>query len=1036
MTKKTGNDLFIVDNSDEDWKVLNYLSEWSDISSRFDIATGYFEIGSLLALDSKWQKLDQIRILMGDEVTKRTQRALVDGIARVKGLLDDSVEREKQKNDFLTGVPAIVDAITSGKIKCRVYTKKKFHAKAYITHSKLAVVGSSALVGSSNFTFPGLTGNVELNVQLRREVEELQQWYEAHWNDAEDVSDEVLKVLERQTRNYLPFEVYAKSLQAYFSNYEETAGDWERNHSRMYPILDQYQRDGYGALLKIGGKFGGAFLCDGVGLGKTFVGLMLIERLVKFERKKVLLVVPKSGREPVWESSLRRYLPELFGDFSNLVVINHTDLQRSGEWVDKLQRLKEQADVIVVDEAHHFRNPGTKNDTSRYWQMQGLAKGKQVFMLTATPINNRLIDLQHLIEHFTQREAGHFRETLGIHSLPGHFRKLEKELAKRMGGELIQSELPGIETGDLLAQDNLFRELVVQRSRAYVKQSQITAGAKEAMFPKREAPNVAEYSVKKTYGKLLGLLEKAFNKKQPLFTLPMYYPLAYSKVPVADGFEDNRQKQVVGLIRILFLKRFESSARAFESSCQQLLYKVMAFVQVNSTTKHELAAFERWKIHQEELLGEVQKRQNQLFDDGPADEQEQDEDVIPEEMLEAAQLLDRDLFDVPQILSESLQDLNQIAEFLNELRQFKPSHDDKLRALIQLLKTDPVLKKHKVMIFSEFMATARYLAVELEKAGIKGIDQIDSATKRSRSDVIRQFAPYYNGMTSKDLADKDQPETRVLIATDVLSEGLNLQDATRLINYDLHWNPVRLMQRIGRVDRRMNPEIEKKLIKDHPDVKAIRGTVEYWNFLPPGELDELLNLFKKVSNKTLLISKTLGIEGKKLLRPDDDFAALRDFDHSYEGEPTALETMHLEYQRLLAAHPDLPARLEALPGRVFSGKAHIQAGTQAVFFCFGLPGKDNTVTDAALEGDAWTPAAGRTEWLLLDLQTGNVIEDAAGIDAVIHCEPETPRRCQIAQATLSETRAKVEKHLKNGYFRQVQAPVGVAPQLIAWMELN
>jgi hypothetical protein len=120
---------------------------------------------------------------------------------------------------------------------------------------------------------------------------------------------------------------------------------------------------------------------------------------------------------------------------------------------------------------------------------------------------------------------------------------------------------------------------------------------------------------KKTYGKLLTLLEKAFNKKKPLFALPMYYPLAYSKVPVADGFAENRQKQVVGLIRILFLKRFESSARAFESSCQQLLRKVMAFVQVNSTTKHEQAAFERWRIHQEELLGDVQKRQSQLFDD-------------------------------------------------------------------------------------------------------------------------------------------------------------------------------------------------------------------------------------------------------------------------------------------------------------------------------------------------------------------------------------------------------------------------------------
>ncbi len=865
MAKKTGNDLFIVDNSDEDWKVLNYLAEWSDISSRFDIATGYFEIGSLLALDGKWQKLDQIRILMGDEVTKRTQRALVEGIARVKSLLDDSMEREKQKNDFLTGVPAIVEAITSGKIKCRIYTKKKFHAKAYITHSKLAVVGSSALVGSSNFTFPGLTGNVELNVQLRREVEELQQWYEDHWNDAEDVTAEILQVMERQIRNYLPFEVYAKSLQAYFSNYEETAGDWERHHSRMYPVLDQYQRDGYGALLKIGGKYGGAFLCDGVGLGKTFVGLMLIERLVKFERKKVLLVVPKSGREPVWESSLRRYLPELFGDFSNLVVINHTDLQRTGEWVERIERLKEQADVVMVDEAHHFRNPGTKKDTSRYWQMQSLAKGKQLFMLTATPINNRLIDLQHLIEHFTQRDPRHFVETLGIHSLPGHFRSLEKELAKRMGGDLIQGELPGVEAGDLLAQDNMFRELVVQRSRAYVKQSQITAGAKEAMFPKREPAKSCRIFGPEDLRQAAHPAGKSLQQEEAAVCPAHVLPLGVLQGARGDGFAENRQKQVVGLIRILFLKRFESSARAFESSCQQLLRKVMAFVQVNSTTKHEQAAFERWRIHQEELLGEVQKRQSQLFGDAAEDDPEQDEDVIPEEMLEAAAVLDRDLFDVPQILSESLQDLNQLAEFLNELRQFKPSQDDKLRALIKLLKTDPVLKKHKVMIFSEFMATTRYLAVELEKAGIKGIDQIDSATKRSRGDVIRQFAPYYNGMTSKALADKDQPETRVLIATDVLSEGLNLQDATRLINYDLHWNPVRLMQRIGRVDRRMNPETEKKLIKDHPDVKAIRGTVEYWNFLPPAA-DELLNLYKRVSSKTLLISRTLGIEGKKLLR--------------------------------------------------------------------------------------------------------------------------------------------------------------------------
>lgn len=154
--RKTGSDIFIVDNSDDDWKVVRYLHEWAEIAHQFDIATGYFEIGALLALDGQWQKLDTIRLLMGDEVSMRTKQAFEAGLQVIKGKLDQSIEHAKDEDDFLEGVPAIVDAIQKGKILARVYNKKKFHAKAYITHSKLKVVGPAALVGSSNFTFPGL----------------------------------------------------------------------------------------------------------------------------------------------------------------------------------------------------------------------------------------------------------------------------------------------------------------------------------------------------------------------------------------------------------------------------------------------------------------------------------------------------------------------------------------------------------------------------------------------------------------------------------------------------------------------------------------------------------------------------------------------------------------------------------------------------------------------------------------------------------------------------------------------------------------
>lgn len=136
-----GGDVFIVDNSDKDWKVLRYLKDWTEIARAFDIATGYFEIGSLLRLDGQWEKLEKIRILMGDEVSHRTRKTLLAGVVEQK--LDQSIEAEKDKNDFLAGVTAIVDALSRRQIECRVYTKEKFHAKAYITHAKQAVIGAA-----------------------------------------------------------------------------------------------------------------------------------------------------------------------------------------------------------------------------------------------------------------------------------------------------------------------------------------------------------------------------------------------------------------------------------------------------------------------------------------------------------------------------------------------------------------------------------------------------------------------------------------------------------------------------------------------------------------------------------------------------------------------------------------------------------------------------------------------------------------------------------------------------------------------------
>jgi len=1035
-----GSELLVVDNSDTEWKVERYLRDWVELSTGFDIATGYMEIGALLALDGQWQKLDKLRILMGDEVSARTKKALVAGVERIKALLDLSIERAKETNDFLLGVPAIVDALERRQIECRVYTKEKFHAKTYITHAKQAVVGSAALVGSSNFTLPGITQNVELNIQLRREVEVLQAWYERHWDEAEDITPEILNVIKRHTQEYSPFHVYAKALQEFFRGHEMTAGEWEQHKSLVYPILDQYQREGYQALMKIASQFGGAFLCDGVGLGKTFVGLMLIERLVMHDRKRVALFVPKAAREPVWEKELRNHLPDLGGDFSNLAVFSHTDLLRTGDYPERLARIKEQADVIIIDEAHHFRNPGFRGESgrkNRYWSMYDIAESKTMFMLTATPVNNRLLDLQHMIELFSRRQADYFKTApLGIYSLPGHFRKMEKELeaAVLQDESQVMAETSEVEAEQVLTTDPLFSALVVQRSRAYVKQSQLQYRGTEATFPTREDPKVVEYSIKKTYGRLLNMMEKAFSRDKPLFRLAIYSPLAYYKGSddSIDPIVENRQRQVVGLIRTLFLKRFESSPEAFGLSCYVLLKKLLAFVTKHSQSKGQKDRLERWKAQHGELVGYVHNKQLELLGGEPS---EDEEDVITDEMLEAVEELSRDDYDVDEILAETFLDLEEIADFLDELKKFKPAHDDKLQALIKLLKSNAVLKKHKVLIFTEYMATARYLRRELERAGLTHIDETDSNDKRPRGGVIRRFAPFYNGSSSAELRADNDEETRILISTDVLSEGLNLQDATRLINYDLHWNPVRLMQRIGRVDRRLNPHVEEAIVAQRPEEKKIRGTVAYWNFIPPEDLDELLRLYQRVSHKTLRISKTFGIEGGKLLGPEDEFEALRDFNHLYEGTTSAAEEMHLEFQRLVQEVPGLVETIDSLPGRVFSGKEHLKPGTNAIFFCYSLPApsaEDRETDEASL----WREDTGITAWYLYDVETTEIIEEPAAMIDLIRSQPDTPRQVTLPGGTLSEVRAAVEKHIKNTYLKRVQAPIGVRPILKAWMELS
>lgn len=1044
----SASQLFIVDNADSEWKVRSYLSEWCELSQRIDIATGYFEIGALLVLKGGWKKVDKIRLLMGDEVSMRTAQAFDKGLRLMTGRLDGSLNAEKVKNDFLEGVPAVVEAIQAGKLECRVYRKDKFHAKAYITHGRSAVVGSFALVGSSNFTVPGLTDNIELNVQIRgADVGLLQEWYERHWEEAQDVSADVLKIIEKHTVLRSPYEIWIKALHELFHGEALTPDVWDRTQSKLFPELDRYQQDAYRNLLSIAKTYGLAFLCDGVGLGKTFAGLMLIERFVVHEGKRVVLFAPKAAREDVWDVKVAKYLDDLNSGFVNFKSFNHTDLQRVGKIQKEIELTLRDADVVIIDEAHNFRNPGGRGtgrkQESRYRRLQRYVSSgsgrKQVFMLTATPVNNSIHDFRHMIEIFSGEDMKYFQPTLGISSLRRHFIDLEKKLL----GKGQEGDLFDIETAEdedkaelALAMDRIFHALVVQRSRAYVRESQIQVAGDKALFPERLSPVVAEYGLKKTYGKLLAELEKAFNKQNPLFVLGVYNPLAYFKGPRestdAANLEEGRQKQVVTLIRTQFLKRFESSAAAFKMSCLRLLKKLFAWAEVHAEG-HDKKRLDRFKSKHAALIDDVEAHQHDLFSD-EADEDEV-EPFLTEEMLAEVERLDRGEYEVGDLIDDCIDDMEQLAVFLDMVKDVTPKKDDKLQALIKLLKTDKVLKNQKLILFTEFADTARYLEQELKAAGIQGIERIDGkSTQKRRSQVIRRFSPYYNDTSRAGLKSDGLEEIRVLIATDVLSEGLNLQDATRLINYDLHWNPVRLMQRIGRTDRRLDPKVEKAILRDDPDQKAVRGTTQFWNFLPPEELNELLSLFSRVTQKTVVISRSFGIEGKKLLSPDDDFDPVKEMNERFDGVMSEVEKLRLEYDQLRDEHPELIEAAATLPSKAFSGRKSVD-GQARVFFCHRIPRPDATLVEVELGQPRWSLAAGYTVWTEVTLDPEASTNDVGAIAPRIRCEADERRVTKLAKSKLKALREQVEKDLVKLHLRPLQAPVGVSPSLLCWMEL-
>ncbi len=1009
----------ILDNR-EGQTVLEALKKILPSSKSMDVATGNFEIGSLLALDGFWNNINPIRILMGDETTKRTKKELTETLKKDS---DESIEREKEKDDSLKGLEAIRQALLNNIIQAKVYTRAKFHAKAMLMKMNPPHLSHYGIVGSSNFTEPGLCRNIELNILTadKLQLDALNSWYDTCWQEAETIQDAILKVIEPHLKLYTPFEVYAKALYEYFLGKEISTSAWELNESKIYPMLDDLQKDGYRQAMWIAEQWGGSMICDGVGFGKTYIGLMLIERFL-YERKRICLIVPKSSRESVWEKRLRQYLgyqkDEAYG--AQIAILNHTDLHRE-VMKDRIRSVQQKADVILIDEAHHFRTPNAQRSKELFDLIEYKDQKKKLFMLTATPVNNSLFDILHLMEYFTRKKRDYFQR-LGISDTRNYFVKKEKAIEIKHGlkseddeQETLFPEFPVEEAERILRDDVLFNTLVIQRSREYARQYFSSHNDRKFYFPDRDKPVVQAYKLAKVYGDLFNQIKESFSKDNPFLELTLYNTESKKRDDSQiDPIIKNRQKQVISLIRATMLKRMESSYKAFESSCEDLLRSNARFLRHYSPDK-----WEEWKLRHGQFWQTVETHWKDRYQEEDDIDDVEEDDILPP----PADEIDPELFKLDEIIGSIHKDMDELADFLSFIHEhLREETDDKLRALIELLNQDSDLKNQKVIIFTQYRDTARYLYKNLKK-NIQGVvEELDSTSKKDRDDVIKRFSPYYN-CQEDELKEYLKKPIRVLISTDVLSEGLNLQDSNLLINYDLHWNPVRLMQRLGRVDRRLDPSIEKKINRNNCKVR-------FWNFLPPDELDSLLLLYQRVSGKLLRISKTMGIEGKQLLTPDDDYEALRNFNVSYNGVMSFDEQMRLIFEDVKKNNPVLNNQLPFMPRRLFSGK-QTSIDSRGLFACFRFPSakmKDKPDSEMKIPGEC--------RWYFLPFDSDDIVEDTQQIHAIIQSTANTPR-VVIRPMDELKTKLQIIEHNKvKTKLRDMQALAGEKATLVCWMEIN
>ena len=832
--------------------VAAYLKRALTDGEDFSLVSAYFTIHGFDLLADELEAVGRTRFLFGDpgsveelDPEKKEPKAFT---LTEEGLQPKEVLEQK---NLARRCAAWVGQST---VEIRSIRQANFlHGKMYLTASPQ---GQAGVVGSSNFTKRGLGGgersNLEINLASEDPdtVKELREWFNRLWADdgsTEDVKQKVLNALEKLGKDYAPEAVYYKTLYEVFRQQiekrkaeDDAAAATGFTDSQVWNQLYQFQKDGaMGVIAKLK-EHNGCILADSVGLGKTYTALAVVKYFELRGNGRVLVLCPSKLREnwSLYRASNSHPQNPFPQDRFNYTLLAHTDLSRasgrSGD-VDLANFTWSNYDLLVIDESHNFRNDGGGRYKKLLEEVIQAGGKTKVLMLSATPVNTSLMDLRNQIYLMSEGREGAFQDSLGVDNVRASMARAQKEFK-----EWEQEQSPGVrrDKGQLLERLgpdflSLVNGVTIARSRRHIEKFYGDEMERIGPFPKRAQP-------RNLYPHTDAEEELSYEKlaeRIGTFRLAVYQPSAYVTDPKRQKEVTTRRKgekstqkdserYLVGMMRVNFLKRLESSAHAFFLTINRTIEKIDKL----------LKKIERYE------QGDPSRMLGLTDRETVPDADEEDEEFVVNRSRNPYRLSELDL---PRWTADLKEDMAMFVAIRDQIATITPERDGKLQQFKQQIHRKASQPNRKLLVFTTFKDTARYLYDNLKEltrewgitmAMVSGDETHATEGSNDFNAILTDFAP----MARQRRGTAPTRDVDLLLATDCISEGQNLQDCDTVLNYDIHWNPVRLVQRFGRIDR----------------IGSRNSSVQMVNYWPTEDMDTYLRLESRVQARMALADLT------------------------------------------------------------------------------------------------------------------------------------------------------------------------------------